>query len=153
MKQTPQAIGEERPRASATLHEILSQGRIWNTVLQELRQSAIVKQIIAGNHAEVEWIFVGCGSSFYLAETAAASWTVLTGQRARTVPASEVLLFPRVAQLQGVDAQAVIISRSGKTSEAVRAAEILSGKLRLPTLGMTCGKDTPLEQACLPACS
>ena len=45
---------------------------------------------------DVEFIFVGCGSSFYLALAAASTWATLTGGAARAVPASELLLFPRL---------------------------------------------------------
>ena len=93
-----------------------------------------------------EWIFVGCGSSFYLAEAAANSWNLLTGQRARAVPASEILLFPGLLQANGRDTQAVVISRSGQTSETIRAAKVLSRDLRVPTLGITCAAGSELEQ-------
>jgi glucosamine--fructose-6-phosphate aminotransferase (isomerizing) len=42
----------------------------------------------------------------------------------------------------------VIISRSGKTSEAVRAADFLTNKLQLPTLGITCAIDSELSKVC-----
>jgi len=148
---TPQTLppaGQGRLRAFDTLKEILSQGQVWQTVLEELERSAVVEQTIAKNRAGKEWLFVGCGTSFYLAETAAACWSLLTGQCTRALPASEILLFPALAQSKGADVQAVVISRSGKTSEAVRAAEVLSKKLSVPTLGVTCAKGAPLEQAC-----
>lgn len=147
-RQTLLATSQGRLQGSATWKEILSQGRVWQTVLQELSQNALVEKIISNNRMDKEWIFVGCGTSFYLAETAAACWAFLTGQRARALPASEVLLFPALTNAKGANTQAVVISRSGKTSEAVRAAEVLSRKLCVPTLGMTCGHGTALEQAC-----
>jgi glucosamine--fructose-6-phosphate aminotransferase (isomerizing) len=42
--------------------------------------------------------------------------------------------------------QAVVISRSGRTSEAVRAARVLREELRIATLGVTCAKNSELEQ-------
>jgi glucosamine--fructose-6-phosphate aminotransferase (isomerizing) len=44
--------------------------------------------------------------------------------------------------------QAVVISRSGRTSEAVRAARVLREELRIATLGVTCAKSSELEQIC-----
>ncbi len=146
--QTFPATSQGRLPGSDTWNEILSQGYVWQTVLQELDQNAVVEQIVARNQTEKEWIFVGCGSSHYLAETAAACWALLTGQRTRAIPASEVFLFPALVQAKGAEAQAVVISRSGRTSEAVRAAEVLSRKFRVPTLGMTCAKGAALEQVC-----
>ncbi len=132
-----------RIRESETWKEILSQGQVWQTVLQEISQSASIQKI-----RRKEWIFVGCESSYYLAQAAANSWTLLTGQRARALPASEVLLFPQLVQFNLEETQAVLISRSGKTSETVRAAKALSGSLGVPTIGLTCAKGSELEQMC-----
>jgi glucosamine--fructose-6-phosphate aminotransferase (isomerizing) len=142
------AIRNARTRQSETWKEILSQGQVWQTVLQEMSQSACVEEILATRGKGKEWIFVGCGSSFYIAEAAANSWTLLTGQRARAMPASEVLLFPQLAQFKSGEHQAVMISRSGKTSETVRAAKMLSHELGVPTIGLTCAKSSELQQKC-----
>jgi glutamine---fructose-6-phosphate transaminase (isomerizing) len=91
---------------------------------------------------------VGCGTSFYLAEVAAASWALLTGELARAVPASEILLYPGLTRLDGVDLRAVVFSRSGRTSEAVRAAHVLRKEMHLPTMGVTCAEQSALETAC-----
>ncbi len=142
------AISNARLQQSETWKEILSQGRVWQAVLQEISQSADVEKILAAHDKRKEWIFVGCGSSYYLAQAAANSWTLLTGQRARAVPASEVLLFPKLYQFNAEETQAVVISRSGKTSETVRAAKALSASLGMPTVGVTCAKSSELEQMC-----
>jgi len=135
-------------RSSHTLTEILSQPEIWRSSLRELGRNVAFQTALNNASSRREWLFVGCGSSFYLAEAAAASWILLTGQRARALPASELLLFPQLALLAGAGLQAVIISRSGRTSEAVRAAELLSMKHNLPTLGLTCVENSNLEKAC-----
>lgn len=135
-------------RSSHTLAEILSQPEIWRSCLYELQDNTAFQTILSKSVSRKEWLFVGCGTSFYLAEAAAASWTLLTGQHARALPASELLLFPRLAQLNAADLQVVIISRSGRTSEAVRVAELLSRKHNLPTLGVTCAQNSELAKAC-----
>ena len=71
----------------ATLAEILSQPEIWRQCLSELESSGAIREILDEAKSRTEWTFIGCGSSFYLAEAAAASWTMMTGQRARAVPA------------------------------------------------------------------
>ena len=131
-----------------TLAEILSQPDVWRSCLHELRGSAPYQSILNLAPKRKEWLFVGCGTSFYLAEAAAISWTILTGQPARALPASELLLFPRSVQLSAEDLQVVVISRSGRTSEAVRVAELLSEKYHLSTLGVTCAADSELARAC-----
>lgn len=142
------AISSTQLRQSDTWKEILSQGEVWQAVLREMSHSAVLEQILAESSAAKEWIFVGCGSSFYLAEAAANSWNLLTGQRARPVPASEILLFPGLLQAKGRDTQAVVISRSGQTSESIRAAKVLSRDLQVPALGITCATGSELEQVC-----
>jgi glutamine---fructose-6-phosphate transaminase (isomerizing) len=142
------AISNARTRDSETWKEILSQGQVWQAVLKELRHSASLDKILAEAAERKEWIFVGCGSSYYLAQAAANSWALLTGQRARAMPASEVLLFPQLLQSKEEVTQAVVISRSGKTSETVRAAKALSGKLSIRTIGLTCAINSELEQMC-----
>jgi glucosamine--fructose-6-phosphate aminotransferase (isomerizing) len=54
----------------------------------------LVEKILQDAQNKREWVFIGCGTSFYLAEAAAVSWAMLTGQPARAIPASEVLLSP-----------------------------------------------------------
>ena len=135
-------------RSQYTLPEILSQPEIWRASNRELSANPAYRATIANAASRKEWLFVGCGTSFYLAEAAAACWMLLTGQRARALPASELLLFPRLCQLNVEDPQVVVISRSGRTSEAVRAAELLTRKHNLPTLGITCAIDSDLAKAC-----
>jgi glutamine---fructose-6-phosphate transaminase (isomerizing) len=135
-------------RGFHTWSEILSQSAAWQEVLAQLTDSAVAERILHDSEKQLEWLFVGCGTSFYLAESAAKSWTLLTGQRARSLPASEVLLFPQLAQACSGETRAVVISRSGSTSEAVRAAHVLSREQHVPTLGITCTEGTALEREC-----
>jgi len=133
---------------SATLNEILSQAETWHESLAELKQSVILEKFLQESQSRTLWLFVGCGTSFYLAEAAARSWTLLTGQSAWALPASEVLLFPGLLRAEPGMLQAVVISRSGQTSEALLAAESLSREFHIPTLGITCTADSALEKAC-----
>jgi glucosamine--fructose-6-phosphate aminotransferase (isomerizing) len=133
---------------SHTWNEIRSQGDVWKSVLSELQQSAVVKEILESITRRTNWIFVGCGTSYYLAEAAATSWTMLTGRPARALPSSEVLLFPQLLRSEGRDVQAVAISRSGKTSETLRAAGILQRELHIPTIGITCEANSELAGIC-----
>lgn len=136
------------PQHYATLKEILSQPAVWQAALAELEQSAQTAEILEQTKVRTEWLFVGCGTSFYLAEAAASSWTMLTGQRARALPASEPLLFADLACTEVSGLQSAIISRSGSTSETVGAANLLSRQFSVPTLGITCTADSELERVC-----
>jgi glutamine---fructose-6-phosphate transaminase (isomerizing) len=126
-----------------TISEILSEPATWKSCLELMETSAEPQTLSGRLPRNIEWVFVGCGSSFYLAQAAAASWSILTGENARAVPASEIMLFPR---LLPVPCQPVLISRSGHTSEVLEAGEYLERTLHLPTLAITCGTATPLEK-------
>jgi glutamine---fructose-6-phosphate transaminase (isomerizing) len=125
-----------------TIAEILSEPRTWTQCLAALEASGQLHALNEKLPNNVEWVFVGCGSSFYLAQIAAATWSIMTGGPARALPASEILLFPKL--LPG-SCQPVLISRSGETSEVIDVARLLERELKIRTLAITCGKGTALE--------
>ena len=70
-----------------SLSEILSQTRCWATCLAGLAKSEAVKDAVTRFHSTPEWLFIGCGSSYYVALAAAATMKSLTGRMARAIPA------------------------------------------------------------------
>lgn len=136
-----------------TISEILSEPQVWRKCLDELERTKTLETIRRKFPDEVEYVFVGCGSSYYLAQAAAATWSLITRSSARALPASEIMLFPK---LLPEPCQPVLISRSGFTSEVLEAAEYLERRRNMRTLAVTCGSNTPLEKLaastiCLPA--
>jgi glucosamine--fructose-6-phosphate aminotransferase (isomerizing) len=102
-----------------TYNEIKSQTEAWAQALVEV---ARIKSI--PNPAEVEQvIFTGCGSTYYLSLAAAALYQELTGRAARAVPASELLLNPQTVVRDNISHLLIAISRSGTTTETVKATE------------------------------
>lgn len=138
---------KEKYEAFHTWNEIASQGQVWLGLLEDLGQNKTVKEIREAKGRGGRWIFVGCGTSYYLAEAAAVTWSTLTGEPARPIPGSEVLLFPELLRSEGAGLRAFAISRSGQTSETVRAARILK-EMGIPTVGVSCARDSDLEKAC-----
>jgi len=126
-----------------TIAEILSEPATWKLCLEFVQNSPTIKSLHEKLPRNSERVFIGCGSSFYLAQAAAASWTLLTGDKSRAIPASEITLFP---QLFPVPCQPVLITRSGHTSEVLQAAEYLETSLNLRSLAITCGADTPIQK-------
>jgi glucosamine--fructose-6-phosphate aminotransferase (isomerizing) len=136
---------QQFPEAGAhTFAEILSQPRCWANCLKQLESGGRIDQIGKEFGKIPEWMFVGCGSSFYVALTAAASWSMITGERARALPASELLLFPDLAFNGTKEFIPVLISRSGQTSEVLRVAQLLNQK-QIPSLAVTCAPKQMLE--------
>lgn len=133
---------------SDTWKEIRSEGEVWESVLRSLRETSRLDPLLESSAAKRNWLFVGCGTSYYLAEAAAHTWTSVTGLPARALPGSEILLHGQLLRAEGDSVQAVVISRSGRTSEAVRAAQRLRNDLNIPAIGISCAKDSDLERAC-----
>jgi glucosamine--fructose-6-phosphate aminotransferase (isomerizing) len=129
-----------------SLAEILSQPKFWSRCLEALEREGSLEDTRRPFHSATEWLFVGCGSSYYIALAAAASWSALTRMRARAIPASELLLFPELVLAGTGEIAAVVISRSGQTSEAVRAAQLLEREKNIRVLAVTGTPDQPLEQ-------
>ena len=127
-----------------TLGEILSQPACWTECLKQLTASKELR--FASNLAKsgAEWLFIGCGSSYYLALTAASTFQHL-GLKARAIPASEILLYPDLHLLNERNYIPVLISRSGLTSEVLDAARVLGKERDLRTIAVTCAEGQPLE--------
>jgi glucosamine 6-phosphate synthetase-like amidotransferase/phosphosugar isomerase protein len=113
-----------------TLSEIFSQPQCWSACLRKLATSAELHAATQLARPGAEWIFAGCGTSYYLAQAAAASFSYLK-LPARAVPASDLLMYPALTLHAGRDYIPVVISRSGRTSEAIRAAQMLEKETNL----------------------
>lgn len=128
-----------------TREEIYSEPQCWAQCVDRLVSDEQASRILKEAPLHKLWLFVGCGSSYYIALAAAASWTALTGYPARAIPASELLLFPDLVESSLADFQPVLISRSGHTSEVLQAGEVLKQK-RIPLVAITCAPDQALER-------
>jgi len=133
-------------RPTTTLDEILSQPRCWTECLRALDQMEVIRRICTHLPPDGEWLFVGCGTSYYIALSAAASFTAITGMPARAVPASEILFFPDIVLGKRRTTIPVLISRSGKTTEVVKAAQYFEHERGIRTIAVTCHRDEPLAQ-------
>ncbi|HTR26904.1 MAG TPA: SIS domain-containing protein [Terriglobales bacterium] len=127
-----------------SLAEISSQAKCWETCLAEFSQSPTLKEIETRFGQAQDWLFIGCGSSYYVAIAAAASMKSLTGRRAWAVPASEILLYPELVFGSGACVP-VLISRSGQTSEVLKAAEVLNER-GIRNLAISCAPGQALEK-------
>ncbi|WP_413375550.1 SIS domain-containing protein [Alkalihalobacillus sp. 1P02AB] len=90
--------------------------------------------------------FIGCGTSFYLAISAAKYFQSVTGQFASAVPASEIFLNPDVYFTENKTYKVVVISRSGTTSEAVAALKFINKQPNTSSFAVTCFEESPLAE-------
>ena len=125
-----------------TLSEIRSQPEAWAEALQVVRSRATdLFQLSTGSIQQV--IFTGCGSTYYLSLAGAAVFQQLTGRTARAVPASELLMNQQTIQTSG-PTLLVAVSRSGSTSETIKAVERFRQENRGSVLTITNYGDAPL---------
>src|ERR1022692_593819 len=108
--------GEVTEPGQHTLREILSQPECWSTCIAKLAASAEFQECVHMARPAAEWIFVGCGTSYYLAQAAASSFNHVK-LPAQAVVASDLLMYPALTLHAGRDYIPVVISRSGRTSE------------------------------------
>jgi glutamine---fructose-6-phosphate transaminase (isomerizing) len=130
-----------------SLAEILSQPQFWARTLRDLQSLGAMADLRQRVEGAAEWLFIGCGSSYYVALSAAATWTAATGQRARAVAASELLLFPELFLSPPEKRVAALISRSGSTSETIKVARLLGQHKNVTTLAISVSANSPLEKA------
>ena len=98
--------------------------------------------------ARAPWLFVACGSSYYLSQMIACFWSRLLQVRCSAVPASELLFDSEQILRHSGARQAVLLSRSGETTEVLRAARLLRENRAVRTLGATCNPASSLEKLC-----
>lgn len=130
---------------SVTEKEILSQPIVWEKVEELLKENKNgILDFICGKR-EKKWIFIGCGTSYYLALSAAAYCRKITKIDAIGLPASEIFLFPQANIKDEKECFCLPISRSGTTTEVILASKYLKNR-KVPLLGISCaGKDLAKE--------
>jgi glutamine---fructose-6-phosphate transaminase (isomerizing) len=160
MKSNEQIVKKKKPRSSRrpknaaptpgqhTLAEIFSQPAMWRETSEQFEQSGMFRELSRIFSAQTPWLFVACGSSYYLSQAVVAGWQQMFHLPCAAVPASEFLFATRETLRRTGAQQAVLVSRSGETTEVLRAAEILAVDPAVLTLGVTCSAKSTLENLC-----
>ena len=128
-----------------TREEILSQPEAWTAALEVLNAERGAIRDIDPIHHYDQIIFTGCGSTYYLALAAASLTQELTGRLSRAFPASELWLYPNSSYTAG-GILLVAVSRSGETTETLRACQAFLSDRRGDLLTLSCYDDMPLAQ-------
>jgi glucosamine--fructose-6-phosphate aminotransferase (isomerizing) len=133
-------------KGNYTRTEIMSQTAAWQQALDVVEQMrAWLEPALQGGYDHV--LFTGCGSTYYLSQAAAALFEEQTGKSARAVPGSELLLNSTTvlqAGQQPGQTLLVAVSRSGSTTETVRAVERFKQQKIGPVVVITNYGDQPL---------
>jgi glucosamine--fructose-6-phosphate aminotransferase (isomerizing) len=130
-----------------TYTEILSQPEAWADALDVVEKcQGGLKNIFDTDYDQV--LFTGCGSTYYLSLAGATLFQEMTGKIARAVPGGELLLNQEtvVGQASSLTYKTLLvaISRSGSTTETVRAVEQFKKQKRGPVVAITNYGQEPL---------
>lgn len=136
------------PAGQHTLHEVFSQPATWAETARKLEKDGTLERLAGIFSPHEPWLFVGCGSSYYLAQMVASVWEKAFHIPSAVVPASELLFAPEELLRRTGARQAVLVSRSGETTEVLRAGMLLEKHREIPTLGVTCNAAGSLEKVC-----
>lgn len=115
---------------SVTYNEITSQTDAWAQAIEvagsaQLPDTKKYRQVL----------FTGCGSTYYLSQSAATLYQELSGVTARAIPGGELMLNPQIVYPAKPnnslgDTLLVAISRSGTTTETIKAVEKFKSEKR-----------------------
>jgi len=129
-----------------TREEIYSQPAAWTAALQGLQGMSVELRALA-KHGYTQVIFTGCGSTYYLSLAGAALLQGLAGVPSRGLPASEIWLNPQLYFHKGERALLVAVSRSGETTETLRACVAFRRGGYGDLLTFSCYPERPLASA------
>jgi len=131
-------------RGSYTRAEIFSQPERWTQTLAQLKsQAGEIKALLDEGQFE-SVLFTGCGSTYYLALAAASICQQVVQIPARGLPASEIWLYPDAAYLTSQKTLLVAISRSGETTETLRAVADFKARGQGKVITLSCYPTMPL---------
>lgn len=123
--------------------EIKTQAESWQGALERTCGAGDRLGAVVTRNAGSPIVFIGCGSTHYLAQFAANCFQHVTGLPCRGLASSE-LLWQRDAWLTSAERPLVVaLSRSGETSETVWALEAMRA-CGCDTLGIGCYADSPV---------
>ena len=126
--------------------EIFSQPELWSEALHVFeRGSVAIEKHFAGDSPD-QVIVTGCGTTYYLALTAARLLRK-AGVDARAFPASELVLHADNVFLPKRKYLLLAVSRSGSTTETVRACRDFKSNVCGSVITVTCDSDSPLALA------
>lgn len=128
-----------------TLVEIQSQPKIWQSVIDNNKIPNTTTEELIKASAHHDFGFIGSGTSFYLSQSAAAMWKAVTGLQAQAIPSADIMFYADLYARSGGIQSAVLISRSGTTSEILLAGETLK-QYSTNRISLTCRADSELSR-------
>lgn len=133
-------------RGEYSFQEISNQAQGWKAGREVvLTQKEKLRSMVERN-AEQGLLFIGCGSTHYLSQFSARFFQRITGLPCKSTPSSEVFLNPDTFLRKDETPLVVALSRSGRTSETIKAAQKMRAR-GSEALAISCYQDTGLASA------
>ncbi len=130
----------QKKNSQLTYQEIYAQARSFEAILETLPQiETTLDQVFSEPYDSL--IFTGCGTSFYLAQTASYLWRALNHTPAIAVPCSELLFFPE-NYIKGNQTLVLPITRKSCTTEVRQAMDRVHEIPGVSSLAITCDADS-----------
>jgi glucosamine--fructose-6-phosphate aminotransferase (isomerizing) len=129
-----------------TLSEILGQPEAWEDALHELERKQSMLQAFFAQTRPEHVIFLGCGSPYFLARAAASTARQVTGLLSEAHPGSDLWLFSEQTLSGDRSGAMVVISRSGETTEVLRAVETYRAQRGQSVIAITCYGESQLAR-------
>jgi fructoselysine-6-P-deglycase FrlB-like protein len=121
--------------------DIKTQASAWQAALAAVESRAEdLEKLFAVESGEL--LFAACGSPYYLGLANATLWRERLGLRVTVVPASEIMLFPETVLAPARRPLLLIASRSGETTETLRAAETFARRFPGRTILIGCRSES-----------
>ncbi len=133
-------------RGQHTIHEIMSQPQIWESALSAFVDSQGAFEALLNSEDFDRVLVTGCGSTHYLSMVGARLLRQ-SGMDATAYPASELLLYPESIYLKNQNYLLIAVSRSGTTTETVRAVEAFQAHQTGKIVTVTCDSNSPLAES------
>jgi glucosamine--fructose-6-phosphate aminotransferase (isomerizing) len=125
--------------------DIKGQASAWKAALRVVDERVEdVRGLIGRSNARM--LFTSCGSPYFLGLATATLWREKLGMEVAVAPSSEVMLFPHATLPGDGNPFLVIATRSGETTETVRALETFSARFSGQAVVIGCRPGSTLEE-------
>lgn len=130
---------------SSTYHELKQQYSALKQSIEYIDRVFPTVQSFIENTDLRKVVFLGCGSSFNIAESLASTTQMVLGTPAFAIAAGDLLLHMDRYENFIADSLIVTISRSGSTSEMVLAVNEIKARKHRPVLSLVCTEKSTLS--------
>jgi glutamine---fructose-6-phosphate transaminase (isomerizing) len=128
-----------------TEHEITTQTEAWHDAHLAVKEIGTELTTLWERGGFDHIVVTGCGSTYYLSMIAANLLQSSTGVITRAVPASELLLHPEAVYGRRGRPLLVAISRSGATTETIKAVQAFKDQYHGDVIVISVYDDKPLN--------